>query len=66
MKKILKLLPLSCAATLAFLFIAPSAALAERPNIIHIMADDMGWRDAGIYGSETFHTPNIDRLAEKG
>lgn len=41
-------------------------AQPERPNIIHILADDLGWRDVGIYGSETFDTPNIDRLAEKG
>ncbi len=37
-----------------------------RPNIIHIMVDDLGWRDLSIYGSETFHTPNIDALAERG
>lgn len=36
-----------------------------RPNIILIMADDMGFSDIGCYGSE-IHTPNLDRLAEKG
>jgi len=36
-----------------------------RPNIILILADDMGFSDIGCYGSE-IRTPNIDRLAEKG
>jgi arylsulfatase A-like enzyme len=39
---------------------------AEKPNIIHILADDLGWRDLAVYGSETFDTPHLDRLAEKG
>ncbi|RJP23797.1 MAG: arylsulfatase [Candidatus Omnitrophota bacterium] len=38
---------------------------ATRPNIILIMADDMGFSDLGCYGSE-ISTPNLDRLAEKG
>jgi len=37
----------------------------RRPNIIVILADDMGFSDAGCYGSE-IHTPNIDYLAEHG
>ncbi len=37
----------------------------ERPNIVLIMADDMGFSDIGCYGSE-IHTPNIDRLAQEG
>lgn len=37
----------------------------ERPNIILIMADDMGYSDLGFFGSE-IETPNIDRLAENG
>ena len=41
------------------------AAAAERPNIVLIMADDMGFSDLGCYGGE-IHTPNIDRLAEQG
>lgn len=38
---------------------------APRPNIILIMADDMGWSDIGCYGSEIL-TPNIDRIAGEG
>ncbi|WP_442505230.1 arylsulfatase [Novipirellula sp. SH528] len=42
-----------------------SIAAAERPNIILIMVDDMGWSDIGCYGSE-IETPNLDRLAGEG
>ncbi len=38
---------------------------APRPNIILIMADDMGWSDIGCYGSE-IPTPHIDRIASEG
>ena len=38
----------------------------ERPNVILIYCDDLGWGDLGCYGHEKFKTPNIDRLAEEG
>ena len=38
----------------------------ERPNIIFIMADDMGYGDLGCYGATKIQTPNIDRLANEG
>ena len=38
----------------------------ENPNVVFIMADDLGWTDLGCYGSKFFETPNIDRLAESG
>ena len=37
-----------------------------RPNIVLIIADDMGWDDCGAYGHPTIRTPNIDRLAAEG
>jgi arylsulfatase A-like enzyme len=40
-------------------------AVGDRPNIVLIMADDMGFSDLGCYGSE-IHTPNLDRLAAGG
>lgn len=36
------------------------------PNVLVIMADDLGWRDLGCYGSPYFDTPNIDALARQG
>ncbi len=36
------------------------------PNIIYIIADDLGYGDLGVYGQEKFATPNIDRLAKEG
>lgn len=38
----------------------------SRPNIVYIMADDMGFGDPGCYGSEKIPTPNMDRLAHEG
>ena len=39
---------------------------AERPNIIFILADDLGFNQLGCYGSTPIKTPNIDRLASHG
>lgn len=44
---------------------ARPVASADKPNIIVIMADDLGYSDLGCYGGET-ETPNIDQLAEEG
>lgn len=41
-------------------------ASQSRPNIILIMADDIGYECFGCYGSNQYRTPNIDRLAERG
>jgi len=43
-----------------------SAQAAEKPNIIFILADDMGIGDLGCYGHKMIETPNIDRLANDG
>ncbi|MEJ6644615.1 MAG: arylsulfatase [Akkermansiaceae bacterium] len=45
---------------------ATQALSAEKPNIIVIMADDLGYGDLSCYGATTFKTPNIDKLAASG
>jgi len=37
-----------------------------RPNVVLILADDLGYADVGVYGAQEFATPNIDRLAREG
>ncbi len=59
----------TCAA--ASLFAGPLFALSkinkkQKPNIIFILADDLGWVDSSLYGSKFYETPNIDRLAKMG
>ena len=39
--------------------------MPSRPNILIILADDLGYSDLGCYGAE-INTPNIDRLAKEG
>ena len=58
-------LPSLIVATACLLSATSKVQSAERPNIIIIMADDMGWSDIGCYGGE-INTPNLDGLAKKG
>lgn len=39
---------------------------AKQPNVVFILADDLGWGDLSCYGQELFQTPNIDALAQSG
>ena len=45
---------------------AESSSAPKTPNIIFILADDLGWADLGCYGSTFHETPNLDRLAASG
>ncbi len=38
----------------------------QPPNVVFIMIDDLGYKDTGVYGSDYYETPNIDRLASQG
>ncbi len=42
------------------------AATAAKPNVVLILADDLGWTDLGCFGSDFHETPDIDRLAKDG
>ncbi len=60
----LTLLPVLC---LGFLFSSVASAEAERPpNIVYILADDLGYAELGCYGQKKIKTPNLDRLAREG
>ena len=54
------------AAAAEFLGLAAAAAGADRPNVILILADDMGYADAGCFGGKAVPTPAIDSLAASG
>ncbi len=58
----------SVCATLAICLIAlaSSSVADDRPNIVLIVADDLGYGDLGCYGQQLIRTPNIDRIAEQG
>lgn len=43
-----------------------SADAADRPNVVLILVDDLGWADLGVSGSTFYETPNINRLAAEG
>lgn len=45
---------------------ASSAARMQKPNIVFILADDIGWGDLSAYGHPELRTPNLDRLASQG
>lgn len=48
------------------LFAIAGTQAAERPNIIYILADDLGYGDLGCYGQDTLKTPTLDQLAREG
>ncbi len=52
---------------LAYLLLLASAAFAnDRPNVVFILADDLGYRELGSFGQKLIKTPNIDKLATQG
>ena len=55
-----------CASTAFSISFLSIHAQEKQPNIIFIMADDLGWSDLGVMGSDYYETPHIDRLAAQG
>ncbi|XP_053164905.1 arylsulfatase H-like [Hemicordylus capensis] len=51
---------------ISFLFHQTCGMNMSRPNILLIMADDLGYGDLGCFGNDTIRTPNIDQLAKEG
>ena len=47
-------------------FFATPQAQTARPNIIYIMADDLGYADLRCYGRKDYQTPHLDKLASQG
>jgi arylsulfatase A-like enzyme len=52
---------------LVLCLVSSSLVQAAQPNVVIILADDLGWSDTSLYGTTTFYqTPNIERLAKRG
>ncbi|MHB8903177.1 MAG: sulfatase [Thermoguttaceae bacterium] len=51
---------------LALVGAVPAVAAERGPNIVFVLADDLGWTDLAVQGSKYYETPNIDRLASQG
>ena len=64
--RIIAVLYAAAAAAVGTAFADPAGDAATRPNIVFILADDLGWRDLGITGSPVCETPRLDALARQG
>lgn len=66
MKQTVVLLTALLLVPLTALHAADTPKPASTPNILFILADDLGWTDGGCFGSTFYETPHIDRLATEG
>jgi len=53
-------------AIILFTFFLSLAAMAEKPNVVIMFMDDMGYADIGAFGAKDYSTPNLDRMAREG
>jgi arylsulfatase A len=59
-------IPIALCASYALISCSPGNKKEPLPNIVFILADDLGYGDLSCYGQKKFSTPNIDRLAREG
>lgn len=52
-------------AVVCLILLGPAVRAEERPNVILILADDLGWKDAGFRGSKYYETPRLDAFANE-
>ena len=63
----MKLLRLGAVVTAHIILLGTTSAIAgERPNVLFILVDDLGWSDVSYNGSRVYETPHVDRLAQQG
>ena len=48
------------------ILISASVMASGKPNIIVMVADDLGWADVGFHGNQVIETPSLDRIAAEG
>ena len=46
-----------------FLAVCGDVSAGDRPNVLFVLLDDFGWKDAGFMGSDFYETPHLDKLA---
>src|SRR5687767_7068239 len=59
-------LAMRLACSVVFILITTLTTIAQKPNVVYIMTDDMGYGDLSGYGRKDFKTPNLDKLASQG
>ena len=66
MAQLIGMIPWATILLAVILSLCNPGAAAERPNIVIVVADDMGWRDTGYSGNPDVKTPHLDDLAGHG
>ena len=63
---LLKAMKRPCLLLLLLCALSVSSSAAEKPNLLMVFIDDMGWGDFSCFGNKDAQTPNIDRIARNG